>query len=99
MQNVVYWSFITRLRLLYGWSRVASVTHAHACSYPLTARINALRACVYIYIWDLSSFRVSMLWFTDLTVTTCHIQYTFLSLCKKKFQEKTKDTKMAAVGY
>ena len=41
---------------------------------------NALRACVYIYIRRLSSFRVPTLWFMDLTVATCHIQYTFLSL-------------------
>ena len=44
--------------------------------------INALRACVYIYIRQLSSFRAPTLWFIDLTVTTCHIQYTFLSLCQ-----------------
>ena len=31
--------------------------------------INALCTCVYIYIWQLSSFRVLMLWFIDLTVT------------------------------
>ena len=40
--------------------------------------VNALRAYVYIYIWQLSSFRVPTLWFADLTVTTCHIQYTCL---------------------
>ena len=44
--------------------------------------INALRACVYIYIRQLSSFRAPTLWFINLTVTTCHIQYTFLSLCQ-----------------
>ena len=33
--------------------------------------INALRACVYIYIWHLSSFRVPTLLFIDLTVITC----------------------------
>ena len=38
--------------------------------------INALRACVYIYIRQLSSFRGPTLWFIDLTVATCHIQYT-----------------------
>ena len=31
-----------------------------------------MHACVYIYIWQLSSFRVSTLWFIDLTVTTWH---------------------------
>ena len=39
-----------------------------------------LRTCVYIYIRQLSSFRVPTLWFIDPTVATCHIQYTFLSL-------------------
>ena len=37
--------------------------------------INALRACVYIYMRQLSSFRVPTLWFIHLTVATCHIQY------------------------
>ena len=43
--------------------------------------INALRACVYVYVWQFSSFRAPMLWFIDMAVATCHIQYTFLSLC------------------
>ena len=42
--------------------------------------MNALHTSVYIYIWQLSSFRVAMLWFIDLTATTWHIQYFFLSL-------------------
>ena len=71
--------------------------------------INALRACVYIYIRQLSPFRAPTLWFIDLTVPTCHIQYTFLSLCQHFFftTERTKhentrlsyDMKMAADGY
>ena len=48
----------------------------------------SLHACVYIYIWQLSSFRAPKLWFIDLTVATCCIQYTFLSLCLF-FHEKT----------
>ena len=32
--------------------------------------INALHTCVYIHIWQLSSFRVPTLWFIDLTVAT-----------------------------
>ena len=44
--------------------------------------INALHSCVYIYDWQLSSLRVPTLWFIDLTVATCHIQYTFLSFCQ-----------------
>ena len=54
--------------------------------------INALRACVYIYIRQLSSFRAPTLWFIDLTVATCHIQYTFLSLCQF-FHEKSDKTR------
>ena len=74
--------------------------------------IYALRACVYIYIRQLSSFRAPTLWFIDPTVTTCHIQYTFLSLCQVMFfkRKRTKhentrsptfsyDTKMAIDGY
>ena len=71
--------------------------------------INALRACVYIYIRQLSSFRAPTLWFIDLTVATYHIQYTFLSLCQCCFTENGQDTKilvwysydtkMAADGY
>ena len=34
-----------------------------------------------------------MLWFIDLTVATCHIQYTFLSLCRFFFHEKTDKTR------
>ena len=71
--------------------------------------INALRACVYIYIRQLSSFRAPTLWFIDLSVATFHIQYTFLSLCQFISQNKAgekhentrsppflNDTKMAA---
>ena len=43
--------------------------------------INALSACVYLYIQQLGFFRAPTEWFIDLTVATCHIQYTFLSLC------------------
>ena len=37
--------------------------------------INALHACVSLYTRQLSSFRAPTLWFIDLTVATCHIQY------------------------
>ena len=40
----------------------------------------------------LSSFRYPILWSIDLTVSICHIQYTFLSLCQF-FHEKTDKTK------
>ena len=42
--------------------------------------INALHACVYIYNRQLSSFRTPTLWFIDLNVAICHIQYGFLNL-------------------
>ena len=52
---------------------------------------NAFHACVYIYIQQLRSFRVPMLWFINLTVPTCLVQYIFLSLCQF-FQEKMNKT-------
>ena len=75
--------------------------------------INALRACVDIYIRQFSPapFSTSTLWFIDLTVATCYIQYVFLSLCPFFFMRKwtehentqsppsSYDTKMAANGY
>ena len=56
-----------------------SVRKAKAFNSKHGESATALRACVYIYIQQLSSFRVPMEWFIDLTVATCHIQYTFLS--------------------
>ena len=51
--------------------------------------INALCTCVYYNsIQQLSFFRAPMLWFIDLTVATCHIQYTFLSLCGSYFSRE-----------
>ena len=74
-----------------------------------TLSINALRARVYIYIRQLSSFRAPTLWFIDLTVATCHIQYIFWQFPfftrKRTKHENTRsppfsyDTKMAADGY
>ena len=74
-----------------------------------TLSINALRARVYIYIRQLSSFRAPTLWFIDLTIATCHIQYNFPSLCpfffSRENRENTKilgvrhETKMDAEGY
>ena len=61
--------------------------------------INALRACVYIYIRQLSSFRAPTLWFIDLTVATCHIRYTFLSLCKFFSRENGQNTRILEVGH
>ena len=50
--------------------------------------INALCTFVHIYIWQLSSFRAPTLWFIGLTVATCHIQYTFLSLWQFFFNRR-----------
>ena len=61
--------------------------------------INAFRACVYIYIRQLNSFRAPTLWFIDLTVATCHIQYTFLSLCQFFSRENGQNTKILEVRY
>ena len=61
--------------------------------------INAFYACVYIYIQQLSSFRVPTLWFIDLTVATCHIQYTFLSLCQFCLQENRQNMAMLKVRH
>ena len=65
--------------------------------------INALRACVYIYIRQLGSFRAPTLWLIDLTLPSSFpgsfpypggdIQYTFLSsffLYVNFFHEKTR---------
>ena len=59
--------------------------------------INALHACVYIYNQQLRSFRAPTLWFMDLTVATCHIQYMFLSLCEFFSQENRQNTKILEV--
>ena len=61
--------------------------------------ISALRTCVYIYIQQLSSFRAPMLWFIDLTVATCHIQYTFLSLCQFVSRENGQNTKILSLPF
>ena len=55
--------------------------------------INALHACVFIYIRQLSTFRAPKLWFINLTVTTCHIQYPFLEFMSNSFHEKTDKTR------
>ena len=61
-------------------------------SWPLN--LNALRACVYIYTRQLSSFRAPTLWFIDLTRATCHIQHTFLSLCQFVLRENGQNTQI-----
>ena len=62
--------------------------------------INALRACVYVYIpRQFSSFRAPTLWFIDVTVATCHIQYAFLSLCRFFPRENGQNMKILEVRH
>ena len=72
-------------------------------TYPLIFKgaltVNYLCAYVYIYIWQLSSFRVPTLWFIDLTVATCHIQYTFLSLCQFVSRENGQNRKILEIRH
>ena len=50
---------------------------------------------VTIEYTNLCSFRAPMLWFINLTVATCHIQYTSLSLCHFFFiRENGQNTKI-----
>ena len=59
--------------------------------------INALHIRLYIYIRQLSSFRAPTLWLIDLAIATCHIQYTFLSLCQLFLRENRQNTKIPEV--
>ena len=54
---------------------------------------------VFIYIRQLSSFRAATLWFIDLTVVACHIQYIFLSLCQLFSRENGQNTKILEVRH
>ena len=85
------------------WACVPSQKTLNLCSSHGGQRsslsINALRACVYIYIRQLSSFRAHTLWFINLTVATCHIQYTFLSLCQFVSRENGQNTRILQVRH
>ena len=70
-----------RLYICYLWEFVKKLSHYTVLCGP-----------VYIYIRQISSFRAPTLWFIDLIVTTCHIQYTFLSWFQF-FYEKTGKTR------
>ena len=52
--------------------------------------INALHACVYIYIWQLRCFRACTLWFTDLTVAA-YVIFNTLFWVYVNFVHKKKD--------
>ena len=54
----------------------------------------------FTYSRQLSSFnRAPTLWFIDLTVATCHIRYTFLSLCQLFSGENGQKTKIVEVRH
>ena len=59
------------------------------------------RLCLYLHPFQqLSSFRAPTLWFIDLTVATCYIQNTFLSLYQffHEKMDKTRNTRMVKNG-
>ena len=80
---------------------------SHSRNFKEVLSVLLLCAPVLIFTSGSSagSFRVPMLWFIDLTVATCHIQYALLSLCQffhkktDKTQLEVRHTKMAADGY
>ena len=82
---------------MYMYSLQAS--YCNAGSLRRTLGINPLRTCVYIYIRQLSSFRAPMLWLINLTVATCRIQYTFLSLCQFCSWENGQNTTILKVRH
>ena len=58
--------------------------------------INALRAYVYIYIWQLSSFRAPTLWFIDPTVATCNtLFWVYANFFHEKMDKTRKYSKSA----
>ena len=52
-----------------------------------------------LYIWQLISFRALTLWFIDVAVATCHIQYTFRSLWQFFSRENGQNTKILEVSH
>ena len=52
--------------------------------------------CLYLHP-AAQLFRAPTLWFIELTVATCHIQYTFLSLCHCYSRETGQNTKILEV--
>ena len=86
--------FIIVVRKISPPNRCALYIARYTWNVVLAIQHKVIRACVCIYIRQLDSFRAPTLWFIDLTVATCHIQYTFLSLCQLFcFHEKTNKTR------
>ena len=63
--------------------------------------LSVLMLCTLISIFTSGSsallLRAPTLWFIDLTVATCHIQYTFLSLCQFVSRENGQNRKILKV--
>ena len=86
--------------LFWDISMYLSIYFIKKITYPKGAlTVNYLCTYVYIYIWQLSSFRAPTLWFIDLTVATCHIQYTFLSLCQFVSRENGQNRKILEIRH
>ena len=75
-------------------------THWHTISvFKEALSINALRTCVYVYIQQLSSFSVPMLWFINLTVATCYIHFSdFMPIFLRKWT-KHENTRSLPFSY
>ena len=76
-----------------SWKRNSQTPGLLTGSLRSSLSLDALCVRAYISIRQLSSFRASTLWFLDLAVATCHIQYTFLSLHQFLFHGKTDKTR------
>ena len=65
--------------------------------------LSVLMLCTPVFIltstWQLSCFRVPILWFINLTVATCHIQYHPLSLCQFVSRENRQNTKILGLPF
>ena len=89
------------------WLWVVGVTHSCGFRYPqplptpmtISQTHSILVPHQKFSILQLISFRVPTLWCIDLTVSTCYIQYTFLSLCQKKLRKNEQSTNILEVHH
>ena len=65
-------------------------------AFGILKRLSLLILCTPVFIFTTGSCAHVVVY---RPVATCHIQYTFLSLCKKFHEEMDKNTKMAADVY
>ena len=91
--QIIYYA----LRLLYGRSLQAQPISAHSRKKAHKPLRTLWVGHVTIEYTKLSFFRAPMLWFINLNVATCHIQYTSLSLCHFCLYEKTDKTRKYAI--